>query len=137
MPTYFPFLFRLTKPSQPAGNKLNGTLRRTHTLFYPDPWPNHSGETQLSKQEEEPSHGCFYKKKLGTVIFVSFVKEQISSFFIKSVWPKKSDCHLRRVLHVAVTDPHRNKFFEKSKFSKFIFFHFKFLKQKIIFQKVY
>jgi hypothetical protein len=37
-PTYFPFLFRLTKPSPPAGNTLNGMLRRTHTLFYPDPY---------------------------------------------------------------------------------------------------
>jgi hypothetical protein len=36
-PTYFPFLFLLAKPSPPAGNTLNGTLRRTNTLFYPDP----------------------------------------------------------------------------------------------------
>ncbi len=36
-PTYFTFLFCLTKPSPPAGNTLNGTLQRTHTLFYLDP----------------------------------------------------------------------------------------------------
>ncbi len=36
-PTYFPFLFHLTKPSPPAGNMLNGMLRKMHMLFYPDP----------------------------------------------------------------------------------------------------